>query len=127
MNIGIKIKRLRENKRMSQMELSTILNISQTKLCNIESNDDKMIDFALMDKVCRYFEVGFDYFLNEKQINKVEKNDGGVVGSNFGTINNFPESILEQITILIEDNKSKAIKIEELEKKIQELIPNPAP
>jgi transcriptional regulator with XRE-family HTH domain len=121
MNIGIKIKRLRENKRMSQMELSTILNISQTKLCNIESNDDKMIDFALMDKVCRYFEVGFDYFLNEKQINKLEKNDGGVVGSNYGNVYHYSDKIAEQIKSLVAEIKLKDQKIITLENQIEKL------
>ena len=39
MEIGIKIRKLREAKKMSQMELAYILGISQSKLCTIESND----------------------------------------------------------------------------------------
>lgn len=118
MDIGIKIKRLRELKKLSQHELAIELGISQSKLCTIESNQDKAIDFTLMDKVCKYFEVGFDYFLNEKQVNKVEKNEGGVVGSNFGTINNLPENILAQVQNLINDLRAKELKIKELEETI---------
>ena len=61
--------------------------------------------------------INLVYFLEEKQVNKVKKNEGsvGVIGYNQGTINLFPEDIIEQIKKLVEDNKSKDIKIKELE------------
>jgi transcriptional regulator with XRE-family HTH domain len=67
MNIGVRIKRLREVNSWSQPELAHRLGISQTTLCNIESSKFKKIDFLLMVKVCQEFEVSFDYFLEEKQ------------------------------------------------------------
>ncbi|MCA6421242.1 MAG: helix-turn-helix transcriptional regulator [Flavobacterium sp.] len=121
MSVGIKIKRLRENKKMSQVELSTILGISQTKLCNIESNEDKSIDFNLMDKVCKLFNVGFEYFLNEQQINNVERNEGGVVGSNYGNVYHYSDKIAEQIKSLVAEIKLKDQKIITLENQIEKL------
>jgi transcriptional regulator with XRE-family HTH domain len=60
MNIGLKIKRLREANSWSQPELAHRLGISQTTLCNSKY---KKIDFLLMVKVCQEFEISFDYFL----------------------------------------------------------------
>ncbi|MFN3752952.1 helix-turn-helix domain-containing protein [Flavobacterium sp.] len=116
MEIGIKIKRLRERDKISQMELSTVLGISQTKLCNIESNEDKSIDFILMNKVCHYFKVGFNYFLEEQSTTSDVSNTHGFL--NTDRQNNFPESIIAQINALIEDNKFKEKQIAELLAKI---------
>ena len=52
MEVGIKIKRLREQHKLSQPELAHKLGIAQTTLSNIESGQTQKIDFALMDKVC---------------------------------------------------------------------------
>lgn len=121
MEIGIKIKRLREHKRLSQMELSTILGISQSKLCHIESNEDKSVDFILMHKVCRFFEVGFDYFLEEKiNTDFQHKNPKEVISITNG-YHSFPESLIGQINSLILDNTFKEKQIQELLAKITEL------
>ena len=48
MSIGFKIKKLRENKNISQPELALLLDISQTKLSNIENGNTKSIDYVLM-------------------------------------------------------------------------------
>ena len=119
MEIGFKIKQLRERKKLSQPELANRLGISQATLCNIENGETKKIDFLLMDKVCREFEVDFSYFIDKNRINKVKQNTGGVVGCNNGTINNFPENIIQQIQLLIQDNKEKELLIKELEKKLK--------
>ena len=121
MEIGIKIKRLREHQRLSQMELSTILGISQSKLCHIESNVDKSVDFILMHKICRFFEVGFDYFLEEKNSSDFQnKNQNDVISVTNG-YHSFPESLIGQINSLILDNTFKEKQIQELLAKITEL------
>lgn len=121
MEIGIKIKRLREQKRLSQMELSTILGISQTKLCHIESNVDKSIDFILMNKICHFFEVGFDYFLAQNSFSDIQKKNEMPIESGLEWYNNFPESIIGQINSLILENKFKEQKINELLAQIAQL------
>jgi transcriptional regulator with XRE-family HTH domain len=121
MEIGIKIKRLRARDKISQMELSSVLGISQTKLCHIESNVDKSVDFILMHKICRFFEVGFDYFLEEKNSSDFQnKNQNDVISVTNG-YHSFPESIIGQINSLILDNNFKEKQIQELLAKITEL------
>lgn len=66
MTIGIKIKKLRENARLSQQELATKLQISQTTLCNIESDTVKKIDFALINKICDEFKISVEYFTSKE-------------------------------------------------------------
>jgi transcriptional regulator with XRE-family HTH domain len=55
MNIGHKIKRLRESKNMSQTELAFELGTTQPTIFNIESGISQKIDFALMDKIRQFF------------------------------------------------------------------------
>ena len=87
MSIGIKIRRLMESKNLAQNILASILDISQTTICNIESGDTGRIDFLLMDKICKEFKVNFDYFIEDKQVNNIEKDKGNV---GYNIINNFP-------------------------------------
>ena len=108
MTVGFKIKKLREDKNLSQPELASLLQISQAKLSNIENGKTESIDFILMDKVCKVFDKNFDFFTeNITQINKMKRNENGVIGYNHGTINLFPENIIDEIKKLIEQNKNQ--------------------
>ncbi|SUX43912.1 helix-turn-helix domain-containing protein [Chryseobacterium indoltheticum] len=73
MDIGTKIKKLRDENHLSQNELAFELEISQGTLHNIESGNSKKIDFLLMDKVCQFFDKEFNYFLDEKMMNNVSQ------------------------------------------------------
>lgn len=107
-SIGFKIKRLREQKEVSQEQLAYELDISQSNLSRIENGTVEKVDFLLMQKVCDFFDVESDYFMEtETVINDVQNNHGVVY--NKGVFNNFPEELLksvasnqEQITQLIE-------------------------
>jgi transcriptional regulator with XRE-family HTH domain len=108
MNIGTKIKKLREFKNLSQADLATRLDISQAQLCKIESKVEKK-DFVLMHKICDFFNVDFQYFLEDKVVNNNVKDNKGQISCENFTVNNYPESLLEvivknqeQITSLIE-------------------------
>ena len=93
--------------------MADILKISQSKLSNIENEQTKSVDFLLMDKICKYFEKDFDFFVEgTNQINNIEKIDGSI--NNHGTINLFPEYILSEIKKLIEENKQKDLLINSL-------------
>lgn len=58
---------------MPQPELAHKLDISQSTLSNIESGHTKKVDFLIMHKVCKEFEVSFDYFVDDKQVNNAKK------------------------------------------------------
>lgn len=68
-----------------------------------------------MDKICKEFDVDFGYFTENKQVNKVKTNEGGVVGNNYAPIYNFPENLIEQLQSLVTEIKTKDAKIKELE------------
>lgn len=85
------------------------MDISQSKLSNIENGTTKAVGFVLLDKVCQTFDVGYDYFAGNKQEHKVKHNHGGVAGNNYGTINNHTDA---------------EIVLEIVKKHIQELFSN---
>jgi transcriptional regulator with XRE-family HTH domain len=119
MNIGTKIRQLRDSKKMSQTELALQLSISQTTLHNIESGNPNKIDFLLMDKVCSIFDKDFSFFANDSVVNNnVSENKGQVsINCENVTVNNqYPESILTEIQNLINENKLLKSKISTLGK-----------
>lgn len=83
MSVGTKIRRLRLQNKWSQEELAHKLNVAQTSVSNFESNKT-IPDFLVMQKVCEVFEVGFEYFVEEKEISinfkKVENNPNSNIG-----------------------------------------------
>ena len=105
--IGFKIRDLRFKNNLSQDELALQLGIGQAALCKIESGKTKEVSFALMDKVCKIFDVDFDYFNSDGNSNNINKIEGGVVGFNNTTINMVSEDIIEQLKFIIEDSKKK--------------------
>jgi transcriptional regulator with XRE-family HTH domain len=111
MNIGTKIKNLRDAKNMSQNELANVLDISQGALCKIESGTVEKIDFNLLHKICDFFKVDFQYFLEDSlsQTNQNNKNTAISIFGNPVVHNYLSENIIEaiiknqeQITLLIE-------------------------
>ena len=115
MSIGTKIRKLRIQNKLSQPELASKLNISQTALSEIESGKTKKVDFLLMDKVCNVFGVNFDYFLEDKKVFKIKNNTGVAVGDN-AIINTISEKLIEQYEMRIAE-KDDIIK--ELKKLLQ--------
>jgi len=114
MDIGIKIRRLRESIKMSQSELARQLGITQATLHNIESGITHKVDCLLIDKVCNIFDKDFSYFANDNVVNNnVKENKGQISCENF-TVNNYPESILTEIQNLINENKLLKSKISEM-------------
>ena len=97
MSVGTKIRRLRLQNKWSQEELAHKLNVAQTSVSNFESNKT-IPDFLVMQKVCKVFEVGFEYFIEENSTNNnVEKAKNCNIGCNTGIINTMPEGILENM------------------------------
>lgn len=109
-SVGFKIKRLRERKNISQEELAYKLEVSQSNLSKIENGTVEKIDFLFMQKVCDYFQVDSDYFLNDQIIqNNTENKASAITVYGNPTVNTVSSEILEnlvqnqeQITKLIE-------------------------
>ncbi|MCG7281148.1 helix-turn-helix domain-containing protein [Chryseobacterium taklimakanense] len=62
-SIGFKIKKLREHKNLSQEDLAFRLDTTQSNLSKIENGQIDKINFMLMQKVCKIFDIKPDYFL----------------------------------------------------------------
>ena len=115
MNIGNQIRKLREGKKMSQVELAEQLGVSQTTLHNIETGYPHKIDFLLMDKVCNIFDKDFSYFTNDNVVNNnIKENKGQVSCDNFTVNNHCSESILIEIQNLINENRLLKAQIAEM-------------
>jgi transcriptional regulator with XRE-family HTH domain len=65
MYIGAKISKLMKEKKISQQELAYEIDEHQSKIHEIISGKTKKIDVMFLDKVCKVFDVSFDYFLND--------------------------------------------------------------
>ena len=61
--IGFKIKKLREEKNLSQEQLANLLEISQSKLSKIENGRIKKIEMKLVLKFCKNIDINLDDFL----------------------------------------------------------------
>jgi len=112
MDIGIKIKTLREKQRLSQTELAFELGISQGTLHNIETGISKKIDFLLMSKVCRFFHTDFEYFLAGNDEGPTDEQTGHNI------ITDLPENFPEEFKKLVERNQAHEKVIEELKNQI---------
>ena len=61
-DIGFRIKQLREQKNLSQEQLANLLEISQSKLSKIENGKLKKIEMKLVLKFCKNIDINFDDF-----------------------------------------------------------------
>ena len=62
LDIGFKIKKLREEKNLSQEQLANLLEISQSKLSKIENGRLKKIEMKLVLKFCKNIDINLDDF-----------------------------------------------------------------
>ena len=71
---ALKLKELREEKNMNQLELSKILNIDNSVYAKYEK-EYEIIPTKHLNTLCNYFKVSFDYIFNfttERNYNKME-------------------------------------------------------
>lgn len=71
-DIGFKIKQIREQKNLSQEHLANLLEISQSRLSKIENGRIKKIDMKLILKLCKNVGINIDKFFEEDDIADVE-------------------------------------------------------
>jgi len=101
---GQKLLELRKQKGLSQEQLATDLNISQSSISNYESGATKP-DTDILQKIAEYFRVPIAYFFSdEKTIFYTNENHGGNIG-NFinGTFNTISEKLIELYERRIKD------------------------
>ena len=67
LDIGFKIKKLKEEKNLSQEQLANLLEISQSKLSKIENGRLKKIEMKLVLKFCKSIDVSLDEFFENKE------------------------------------------------------------
>jgi len=122
MNIGTKIKILRESNKLSQHELAKKLDISQGQLCKIESGMVEKIDFLFMNKICDFFNVDFQYFLSDafSQTNQENKNSAISIFGNPVVYNNLSENVIESII----KNQEQITKLIEMQNALLESLHN---
>lgn len=121
MDIGTKIKRLREHKNISQTVLASQLGIAQNTLGLIENGDTKKIDFLLMDKICKIFKVDLNYFIDEvkyKQVNKANATGYFAETQNI----NQSEKLIEQYELRIKDKETIISSQSETINQLKELL-----
>lgn len=118
MSIGAKISKLMKEKKISQQELAYKIDEHQSKIHDIISGKTKKVDVMFLDKVCKVFDVGFDYFLKDDEkskinIEKAENNANSNIGCKIDVINNnnFPEGIIENMLKRIEMLEEKMDKM----------------
>ncbi|WP_294283775.1 helix-turn-helix transcriptional regulator [uncultured Chryseobacterium sp.] len=99
-SIGFKIKKLREQKEISQEDLAFHLDVSQSYLSKIENGAIEKLDFIFMQKISDFFKVEPQYFLEGDTIvnNNIETSTNSAVG-NIGdtTINTTDQNLLENV------------------------------
>lgn len=99
--IGFKIKRLREQKEISQEDLAFQLNVSQSYLSKIENGTIEKLDFIFMQRVADYFKVEPKYFLEDQIVqNNSDNNHNSAVGNIYSTVtinNNIDEDLFKTI------------------------------
>ncbi|MCZ8330418.1 MAG: helix-turn-helix transcriptional regulator [Flavobacterium sp.] len=121
MDIGTKIKRLRENKNITQTTLANKLGIAQNTLGLIENGDTKKIDFLLMDKICKIFEVDLNYFIDESKYRQVNKpNSTGYLAETQNI--QLSDKVIEQLNNLIKDKDLVILELKEIIQQQNEII-----
>lgn len=105
--IGSKIFELRKLKGWSQEQVADSLQISQSAYARIERGESNSWANHLVT-ISNLFEISpEELIMQPHQINKVKKNKLAIIGQNNGTINSFPEGILENMLKRIEALEKK--------------------
>ncbi|BEV03859.1 MULTISPECIES: helix-turn-helix domain-containing protein [Chryseobacterium] len=118
-SVGFKIKKLREQKEMSQEDLAFQLEVSQSYLSKIENGSIEKLDFIFMQKVAEFFKVEPQYFLEGDTIinNNVETSNNSSVGNVGDTnINNVDVDLFKSVM----QNQQQISQLMEMQNKLIE-------
>lgn len=70
MTFGNRLKKLREEKKINQIELSKILNIANSTL-SLYENGGREPNYETLTRIADYFKVSTDYLLKGEEINSI--------------------------------------------------------
>ncbi|SIT19776.1 helix-turn-helix domain-containing protein [Chryseobacterium gambrini] len=118
-SVGFKIKKLREQKEMSQEDLAFQLEVSQSYLSKIENGSIEKLDFIFMQKVAEFFKVEPQYFLEGDTIinNNVKTSNNSSVGNVGDTnINNVDLDLFKSVM----QNQQQISQLMEMQNKLIE-------
>ncbi|MCF2218291.1 helix-turn-helix transcriptional regulator [Chryseobacterium sp. PS-8] len=119
-SVGFKIKKLREQKEMSQEDLAFQLEVSQSYLSKIENGSIEKLDFIFMQKVAEFFKVEPQYFLEgDTFINDIENNNGMLV-NNFNNSNGIVNNVSEDLLKNVINNQQQISQLMEMQNKLIE-------
>lgn len=122
-SIGFKIKKLREQKEISQEDLAFQLDISQSYLSKIENGSIEKIDFLFMQRVAEFFKVEPQYFLEGDTIINVETSNNSAVGNN--NVSNINHNINPDLFKSVMQNQQQISQLMEMQNKlIEKLLKN---
>ena len=122
-SIGFKIKRLREQKEMSQEDLAFQLDVSQSYLSKIENGAIEKIDFVFMQRVAEFFKVEPQYFLEGDTNINVETSNNSAVGNN--NVSNINHNIDPDLFKSVMQNQQQISQLMEMQNKlIEKLLKN---
>ncbi len=122
-SVGFKIKKLREQKEISQEDLAFQLDVSQSYLSKIENGAIEKLDFIFMQKVAEFFKVEPQYFLEGDTIinNNVDTSNNSAIG-NIPTVNN---TLNEDLFKSVMQNQQQISQLMEMQNKlIEKLLKN---
>jgi transcriptional regulator with XRE-family HTH domain len=104
MNVGTKIDKLMKQSNVAQETLASNLGVTQKAIHDIISGKTKKIDFLIMHKICDFFNVDFNYFLEEPRLKQVNKDRAiGYIATNQSFY--LPEKLIEHYEKRIEELK----------------------
>jgi transcriptional regulator with XRE-family HTH domain len=123
-SVGFKIKKLREQKEISQEDLAFQLDVSQSYLSKIENGAIEKLDFIFMQKVAEFFKVEPQYFLEgDTFVNDVENNNGMLV-NNFNNTNGVVNNVSEELLKNVVNNQQQISQLMEMQNKLIEKLLN---
>lgn len=119
-SIGFKIKKLREQKEISQEDLAFQLDVSQSYLSKIENGAIEKLDFIFMQKIADFFKVEPQYFLEGDTIinNNVETSNNSAVGNVVTVTNTLDNHLLENVI----NNQHQINQLMEMQNKLLEKL-----
>ncbi|MFY1047270.1 helix-turn-helix domain-containing protein [Chryseobacterium sp. GP-SGM7] len=120
-SIGFKIKKLREQKNISQEDMAFQLDISQSYLSKLENGVVEKIDFLFMQKVAELFKVEPQYFLDDQVVQNIADNHNSAVGNMHNSTITIHNTVSENLLENFVQNQNQLSKQQEQISQLMEM------